>query len=207
MTEELVLGAKSWQTNADLIADVAKLGYLDGHVLDPTYGRGLFWTKFQPTKLTAADLYLQLPGVELVDFTDMPYPNATFNAVVLDPPYVAKGGRSTSGIREMDDRYGQHEAPKTPRLLQDLIEAGIANSWRVLKPKGYLLVKCKDYISSRTYWNGTYFVQQFCIETLLMKQVDRFEMVSAPGRQPAHRTQEHARRNHSTLFVFRKKGR
>ena len=34
--------ATPWNSNAELIADVERLGYLPGTVLDPTYGLGNF---------------------------------------------------------------------------------------------------------------------------------------------------------------------
>ena len=38
-----VFTATRWATNAEMIEDVARLGYLDGSVLDVTYGLGTFW--------------------------------------------------------------------------------------------------------------------------------------------------------------------
>src|SRR5690606_27767225 len=43
-----VLAAHRWRNNAEMIADVAKLGYITGDVLDTTYGRGGFWTVYMP---------------------------------------------------------------------------------------------------------------------------------------------------------------
>ena len=54
--EVTVLAAKSWKTSADLIADVAKLGYLNGNILDPTYGkafhdRGYRFVREEPSSM------------------------------------------------------------------------------------------------------------------------------------------------------------
>lgn len=54
MTAVLSIGERT--TNAELMADCAALGYLDGHVLDATYGLGNFWTTFAPAQFTACDL-------------------------------------------------------------------------------------------------------------------------------------------------------
>jgi hypothetical protein len=52
-----VAAAKRWPTNAHLIADVARLGYLDGRVIDVTYGEhGGFWKVWRPEHLVAHDL-------------------------------------------------------------------------------------------------------------------------------------------------------
>src|SRR5579862_4447487 len=94
-----VLAAYHWQTNGHLIADCHRLGYLldDDHVLDPTYGRGAWWKVWRPEKLTA-----HTRAVDGSDFRHLPYPDGAFDTIAYDPPYVAKGGRSTSGIKAMD---------------------------------------------------------------------------------------------------------
>ena len=49
-----VLAAGDWPSNADLIADVARL-YIrdDDRVMDVTYGRGTWWQRFRPPGLVA----------------------------------------------------------------------------------------------------------------------------------------------------------
>lgn len=197
-----VLAAHRWRTNGDLIADVAKLGYLAGHVLDPTYGRGLWWTKYTPDRLSASDINGDGYVIYAHDFTALPHERETFDAVTFDPPYVAMGGRRTTGLPDFFERFGLTDAPATPRLLQDFINAGIDECVRVLKPGGYLLVKCKDYISSGRYWPGTFHVMNRAMAWTVL--VDRFEMIGSPSVRPGSSKQFHARRNHSTLLVFRK---
>ena len=53
----LVLAACAWPTNADLVVDLVRLGYLkpEDRVLDPTWGRGKWWTKWEPAELTKHD--------------------------------------------------------------------------------------------------------------------------------------------------------
>lgn len=50
--EAPVLAATRWATNADLIVDCVRLGYLRAtdHVLDPTYEGGRWWTRFRPRR-------------------------------------------------------------------------------------------------------------------------------------------------------------
>lgn len=192
-----VRAADHWVDNSALIADAASLGYLDGWVLDPTYGRGLWWRQFRPAQFTICDIKTG------VDFTNLPFDVQQFDAVAFDPPYVAKGGRDTSGIGEMDDRYGLKDAPKTPPALQTLINQGVSECARVLKWGGYLLVKTKPYISSGKYWDGPGKTAEFARYKVLTL-VDQFIHVGAPGPQPPGRTQVHARNNYSVLQVFRK---
>lgn len=197
----LVLAAFAWKTNADLIADVAKLGYLKptDTVLDPTYGRGLWWKKFKPAVLIKHDLY-KLDGV---NYENLPEDDCSVDAVAFDPPYVAQGGRKTSRVDERNDRYGLVEAPRTPEALAASIALGIKECARVLKPKGFLIVKAKDYISSGKFFDGTGEAKTAALGAGL-RYVDRFEHLGSPGPQPKHKTQKHSRRNLSTLLVFSK---
>ena len=71
---EPILAATPWTSNAHLIADCHELGYLDGHVLDPTFGKGNWWTVWRPEKLTAHDLDPERG--DGVDYRDLPEPDA-----------------------------------------------------------------------------------------------------------------------------------
>lgn len=206
MTASPVLAAETWPTNGHLIADVARL-YLrpDDLVLDPTWGRGKWWTRYQPARLIRHDLHT-LDGV---DFRNLPEANGSFDVVAFDPPYVAMGGRTTSGLGQMMDAYGMRDAPATPQQLWKVIVDGLDEINRVLKPRGLLLMKCQDYVWSGRLQPVTYWaidMQAFYDCEL----VDRFEHVTKPRPQPTTnrdgtpRRQVHARRNLSTLLVFRK---
>lgn len=204
MTEP-ILAAYPWKSNAELIEACAKLGYIGSNVLDPTWGRGTWWKNYTPESLTLADRILD----EDYDFTLMPWDANTFDTVAFDPPYVSAGGRETTTLGEYHNRYGMDKAKKTPKQVQHVINVGLAECTRVVKTRGFVLVKCQDYISSGKFWNGTYLTQRFAIEILRLEQVDRLDMITNPRPQPAERNgivsaQQHARRNLSTMFVFRK---
>lgn len=178
------------------------MGYLkeDWTILDPTYGKGNWWKEFRPEKLFYHDI--KLDGI---DFRNLPYEDEFFDAVAYDPPYVSIGGRSTSNIKGFLGLYGLEEAPESPAELQDYMNSGLVECARVTKKKGFLLVKCQDYISRGKFWNGTYLTQKCAMESGL-EVFDRLEyLVGTPRPQPPGRRQIHARRNLSTLFVFVKK--
>lgn len=196
-----VLAVHYWPTNGHLIEDIAKLGYLrkDVPLLDPTYGKGTFWKRWRPDTLIAHDL--KLDGV---DFTQLPHDDEEFEQIVFDPPYVAKGGRKTSGIQTMDAAYGQDDCPPTPSSLQMLINSGMREMERVLCSDGILLVKCMPYISSGHYWPGDFYTFEAALDNGL-ELVDKFiHARKSAGPQPKGRRQLHARNNASTMFVFRK---
>jgi hypothetical protein len=77
----------SRRTNADLIADAARIGWLPEPVFDATYGLGRFWTKYSPERLVTNDLLR--PADHAHDWTqrfhiDM---HGQYGAVVFDGPY------------------------------------------------------------------------------------------------------------------------
>lgn len=198
---DTILAATAWPKNADLIADVARLGYLnrDDYVVDPTYGRGKWWTIWRPDRLVAHDI-----DIDGVDFRRLPHIAETFDVVAFDPPYVSVGGRSTTGLPDFHDRYGMDDAPKSPADLQRLIDGGLTEAWRVVRPGGIVLVKCQDYVSSGKLWPGTHRTLSAAYD-FGFELLDRLEHVSLkPRPQPKGRRQVHARRNLSTLFVLKR---
>lgn len=203
-----IIAATNWPTNGDLIADVAALYFpelaVTDSVLDPTYGRGLWWTKYRPPFLVTNDI---VPGRAdyACDFRELPAQWAgKFDVVAYDPPYVCVGGRETTGIPDLHDRYGLTDAPKSPKDLQILMNQGLNEMKRVTRPGGLILMKCQDYISSGKLWPGTYWTLGWAHEVLELELIDRFEHIGHARPQPPNRRQVHARRNLSTLFVFRK---
>jgi DNA modification methylase len=199
-----VMAATAWPSNAELIEACAELGYLkkSDAVLDPTYGRGTWWKRWKPDDLTALDARADL-SFNRHDFTDLPAPDNLFDVVAYDPPYVCVGGRATTGTPDMHDRYGMTDAPRTPLALQRLINDGLKECARVVKPKGLILCKVQDYVSSGRLWIGTHHTLSFGL-SIGLELVDRLEMIGAPRPQPPGRRQVHARRNLSTMFILKK---
>lgn len=208
-----VLSVDSWNTNGDLVADaLVRLGYLKvtDHVLDPTFGdNGVFWKRWRPDRLTAVH--------DDADFRHLAYPDASFDAVVFDPPYTAIGGRETSGIKEMHARYGMDgDDCRNPQMVQNLINDGLTEMVRLVRPArtkkegGLIFVKCKNYIWSANFWPGVHLTRDHAMSLGLM-QVDEFVHYGTPGPQPKRTRadglpskQEHARSNSSALLVFRR---
>jgi SAM-dependent methyltransferase len=194
-----VLAAHPYRSNAELIEAVYTLGYIrdDDLVLDPTYGLGRWWTRFRPAALVATDIDPdKAPDGETGDFTALSYESETFDVVAFDPPYKLNG--TPSGP---DGDYGVDVVSR----WQDrhaLIRAGMDECSRVLRPGGYLLLKCQDQVcSGRVRWQTIEFAGHGEANGLVLW--DSLHLLG--GRpQPAGRRQKHARRNLSTLLVFRK---
>ena len=131
------------------------------------------------------------------------YDDERFDAVAFDPPYVCVGGRETTTIQGMHDAYGMGDAPTTPQGVQDDINAGLVECFRVVKKGGIVLVKVQSYITSGKLWPGTFLTWEFASNHCGFQLVDHLTHVSGPRPQP-DRPQKHARRNNSDLLVLRR---
>lgn len=190
--------------NAALIVQCRDLGYLptDGPILDATYGLGRFWNAWMPDDLTGMDVNPAKARDIVGDFTDMPFSDGTFDAVVLDPPYKLNG---TGGSHASDDGYGVADpewVSKSWQQKHELIRAGITETARIVRRNGHVLLKCQDQVcSGQVRWQTIEFANHAA--TLGLRLVDRFDLLGHRP-QPAGRRQVHARRNYSSLLVFRK---
>lgn len=203
--------AHYWRDNGAMMADVAQLGYLEGRVLDVTYGKGVFWKHWKPEKLT----------VHEGDFRFLPYLEDEMDAVVLDGPYKLNG-TSRPQDRVADERYGVH-VPASPAERHQLLADGLVEALRVARR--YVLFKCMDQVvSGQVHWQTDTFTA--VAQGQQAAKVDRFDFLRRPRRQPARlvkcptcqgrgacdrcgdlgavwsERQVHAQANYSTLLVF-----
>ena len=200
-------------TNADLIASVAPI-YLTGSVLDVTYGGGKWWDRFTPDPFTFHDLH----KVDGVDFTALPHPDGSFDAVCFDPPYIVSGGESASRS-EFQNAYGigGHNLAMTNseggnRLLHDLIRSGLNECIRV--SRCWVLVKCMEFSQGEGVHNayGTDFHDMpYAVTTWALAAgcIKHDQIVHNAGTGPGGHNifdPKRARRHHSYLLVFRKVG-
>jgi hypothetical protein len=191
-----VLAFHNWTNNGSLVADVARLGYLQGRVCDLTWGLGNFWSVYRPASLTTNDIDPSTSAEFHHDFCKPPVEwHGMFDSVVADPPYRLRGRPDP----HFDTRYGTNSR-STEAEIMGLIHRCIVGAGRCVQPKGYLLVKLADQVvSGRVVWQT---LDAICwARQEGFKLVDRFDMIG--GRpQPPGRRQIHARRNASSLLVF-----
>lgn len=199
-----VMAISTARNNGELIEECVKLGYLtdDMVTLDPTYGLGRFWTRWRPAALEASDLDPdKSPIGRSIDFTNLPWSDNEFDAVVFDPPYKLNGTSTGTGGASCDADYGVSQYQSWQDRMRLCID-GITECHRVLKPGGHLLVKCQDQVcSGHVRWQTIEFAGH-AVE-LGSRLVDQLHLPSYRP-QPAGRRQIHARRNYSTLLVLQK---
>jgi hypothetical protein len=196
-----VLAFGDWATNAELIGDCVRLGYLraEWRTLDPTFGLGTFWKQWWPDDLVACDLDPSKSPIGYpVDFAqpDLPWPDRSFDCVVIDGPYKLNGTPDET----VDERYGIH----VPTRWQDrmaLLRRMLDQGARLLGDH-YLLFKCQDQVcSGKVRWQTDEFTDH--ARSLGLRKVDRFDYRTWRP-QPTGRRQVHAARNTSQLLVFKR---
>jgi hypothetical protein len=125
------------------------------------------------------------------------FSNHYYDVVVFDPPYKLNGTDRGEGAR-----YGVAGENVRWQDRMDLMHAGFVQCARVCKVGGIVLFKLQDQVSSGKVRWQRFHAWDWAKECGL-ELVDMLDMLG--GRpQPAGRKQMHARRNSSTLMVFRK---
>ena len=199
-----VMAATAWPTNADMIADCANLGYLrsSDRICDPTWGLGRWWTKWQPAEgnLHGSDIDpAKSPTGTSIDFRRLHYADATYDAVTFDPPYKLNGTPTAT----TDARYGVHVIATRAGRMQ-LILDGITECARVVRAGGYVLAKAQDQVNGgKVRWQTIEIANH--ARGIELELVDMLHMLGHRP-QPAGRSQQHARRNLSTLLILQKTG-
>lgn len=179
MDDTPIMAVGRWRDNAHLMADVARMepGYLDGTVLDATYGDGKFWTKHRPARLVTNDLHK--PADHALDFRTFSEQlgDGTFDSVVFDPDYKLNG---TPAVGSMDIAYGTAEnLSRTDRLGK--IVAGAMECYCVTRR--WLLVKCMDQVEGgRMRWQTDMVTR--AVEDLGGRKVERFDLLGGGRPQP-----------------------
>lgn len=126
----------------------------DKHILDATCGSRTIWFQkechsavymdcreehdtaiWKSTKNNSVRTLDVEPDV-IADFTDMPFPDNTFNLVVFDPPHLLKVG---------DNAWLKKKYGRLPEDWPKLIHDGYWECMRVLKPFGTLIFKWNEF--------------------------------------------------------------
>lgn len=183
--------------NGDLFPSILAL-YVKprSRIADVTYGRGVFWRKVPEGvyQLTASDLSTG------IDFTALPYADASYDALVIDPPYMNGGADPQQSLNDCYKNPGANSYEAVYRLYI----RGILEAHRVLRKGAVLIVKCQPCVADHV---------QKPIHSHLIAGLPpmgfRFddEFVLHADAQPLMRhgsTQQHARKNHSYFLVFTK---
>lgn len=194
-----IVTAMAASSSADVFANIVTLYIPPGsRVADVTYGKGVFWRR-------VPDDHCNLIGTDIVggmDFRDLPYSRGMFDALILDPPYMARGG----GWGEGGPGKRYRNVVRSQHIILDDYVAGIGEARRVLRLGGVIILKCQDGIEhGKQHWMHSWIMS--ALECRGFEIEDLFIQVRRNTPPMRHRHQRHARKNHSYFIVARKKRR
>lgn len=174
----------------------------EGFDADLTYGNGSFW-KRQPTPDNCFDKQPLKDFVIGCDSGEVPVCDSSFTNVIFDPPfltYVKQGREHKEGKVAMTARFGGYWAYKE---LLDHYERTIKESYRIIKPKGVLVIKCQDIIHNHKL-HCTHQKTIQLAEENGFRPLDLF-ILPAKSRMPSPQKgkQRHARIFHSYFLVLK----
>ncbi len=199
--------------NAEVFLNILQLHVAKGaRIADVTYGGGVFWrfVDLNDYDLVRSDI------AEGIDCRSLPYANASFDALVLDPPYMEgllrgnashKAGAGTHAA--FRDYYSNgdevSQGPKWHAAVTDLYFRAGAEAFRVLREEGVAIVKCQDEVSANRQWlTHVEIINHY--ESLGFYTKDLFVTVRQNrGGITRLLKQVHARKNHSYFLVFVKR--
>lgn len=219
-TSKGVVACYPWRTNADLLYDAWRMGYVSGRVFDATPGiDGLWWRNLRQAGgyvdgIERIFLNTSPDGVKpYFDFRETWYADKEFDAVAFDPPYKYNG--NPEGLSELSERYGVDVPARWQDRLLMMVD-GLIECIRITKPGGHILVKCQDQVvSGAVRWQTQELTQvadtgarlgEKATSAATAALVDRFDMLGHHIPQPMKgRKQRHAHGRPSTLLVFRRR--
>lgn len=183
-------------TSADVVRGLADLWWPTGLILDPTYGNGAFWKGFPQERVVGHDIDPKRAKSGVCDFTALPYKNGEFPLVVFDPPFQPATVNGLIGERFTKPVRGVAGV----RLL---LEAGLRECWRVTNDG--LIVKVQDYIHDHkpvwmSLWVHAALGEPWDFVVLRQGKTKRLKATNWTRQLSVWR-------NHSTFWVYRKRGK
>ena len=144
-------------------------------------------------RLTTNDL--KEPADVQADLRSMPFADGSFDAVVLDLPYMDRD----KPYHNANYGVGTSHELRTQSGIRNFYFAGASEAHRLLRRNGVLILKCQD---SGKNWNHAVFMELpgfECEDLFVLLQSD------TPSWDPKWKRQHHARKRHSYFIVLRKR--
>ena len=194
-----------YYNQTEIIASIMQLHHIDCFDADITFGNGKFWDDLPMPKLKF-DIDPQIEGVQQASSVDLPIESNSINSVMFDPPfltYVRQGRNHNNGSMIMSSRFGGYW---TYNELETHYTQTIKESFRVLRKKGILTIKCQDIVHNHklhaTHINVVNWAHGFFrLKDLFILPVKN-RMAIPQQKNTAKKKQRHARIFHSYFMVL-----
>ena len=144
------------------------------------------------------DLNPQRADIVKADYKNLPSSDGEFGSLVWDPPFVC-GTHVKSEMYVMGAKFSMY---RNIADLQKDYSGAIKEFSRVLKNKGWLIVKCQDTVHGRKNYFNHILVHDLAVENGF-RPIDLFILLSR-NRFSAVERQNHCRKFHSYFWVFKK---
>jgi hypothetical protein len=187
----------------EILDAIVKIHCPSGFDADVTYGNGCFYKHMTPPALKF-DIDPQVDGVVSASSCHLPVADSSIGSLVFDPPfltYVKDGRNHKDGATVITKRFGGYWS------YDDLVThytESIAESYRVLRKKGKMVIKCQDIVHNhRLHCTHSKVIEWG--EHFGFRLLDIF-VLCAKHRMPSPQkgTQRHARIHHSFFIVLEK---
>ncbi len=173
--------------------------------LDPTYSTGGFYKQGVREPKYKFDISPAKPDVIAAAAEALPLKDNSIKTMIFDPPFLATKGKSldipSDGVQNKTvRRFGWYASEKE---LFAFYKEALTEFKRILEPKGVLIFKCQDKVSSgKQYMSHNFIIN--CAEELGFYTKDLFVLLSKVRMIPKWQTlnQQHARKFHSYFLVF-----
>ena len=188
----------------EILLSIINLHCAGGIDVDPTYSKGVFYKGKIKQPKYKFDINPVVEGVIKSCATNLPLKNESVKTIIFDPPFLATTGPSLKKEKGniINKRFGVFKDEKS---LHEFYVDSLIEFHRILKPKGILIFKCQDKVSSGKQYFSHCFINQKAIEIGYYPK-DLFILL-AKNRIIANwqiKNQRHARKYHSYLWVFQK---
>lgn len=186
-------------TNAKTVADILRVLFPDARtILDPTFGRGRFWSPRHPVAATVTGLDLD-PGRArdaVGDFRALDFEDDSFDVVTPDPPYQWDMGRGKPSV--MGARFGTYRSEDEARAA---VQQCVREAWRVARLG--IIVKVQDHVHNRrVIWMSDWVKAALPVEPFDAVHLVRRHKIT----DPKWTRQLSVWRNHATFWIYRKDG-
>lgn len=189
--------------NSEVFPEVLRLYVPVGSVVaDVTWGNGVFWKRVDTSlyDLKATDIRPEHGGV---DMRDLPYSDASLDAVVIDPPYMHTPGSIKTSIAR--GYYNNNDVKLTIRRLIEQYTDAFREAKRCLKAGGVVIVKCQDQVQAgKQCMVHVDLAVQLSLLGFLPEDIFVVVQKNRPTYDPKWTRQLHARKNHSYFLIYRK---